>query len=176
VSQESKARAAVQALIPDDEIIDVALTYPRGYTKSQAVGMAAGGAIGFGSDFQGAAAVVGSLVGGKIFSNLKELPQSVVLAVSPTTVYVLGRDTLAAIGHWDKLQPMIKFDRASLSVEVKQTLATLNITLVDTDHDATLELEAKRLGTLDVKALIELLMLSDQHIDNSVDEETARTE
>ena len=71
---------------------------------------------------------------------------------------------------------MIKFDRASLSVEVKQTLATLNITLVDTENDATLELEAKRLGTLDVKALIELLMLSDQHIDSSVDEENARTE
>ena len=62
-------------------------------TRSQAVGMAAGGAIGFGGDFQGAAAVVGSMVGGKIFSNLKEVPQSVVLAVSPTTVYVLGRDT-----------------------------------------------------------------------------------
>ena len=47
MSQESKARAAVQALIPDDEILDVALTYPRGYTRSQAVGMAAGGAIGY---------------------------------------------------------------------------------------------------------------------------------
>ena len=71
---------------------------------------------------------------------------------------------------------MIKFDRATLQVEVKQTLATLNITLVDTEHDATLELEAKRLGTLDVKALLELMMLSDQHLDRSVDEENARTE
>ncbi len=65
---------------------------------------------------------------------------------------------------------MIKFDRATLHVEVKQTLATLNITLLDTEHDATLELEAKRLGTLDVKALLELLMLSDQHLDDTVDE------
>lgn len=66
MSQESKARAAVQALIPDDEILDVALTYPRGYTKSQAMGTAAGGVIGFGGDFQGAAAVVGGMVGSKI--------------------------------------------------------------------------------------------------------------
>lgn len=87
MSQESRARAAVQALIPDDEILDVALTYPRGYTKSQAVGAAAGGVIGFGGDFQ-----------------------------------------------------------------------------------------AKRLGTLDVKALIELLMLSNEHLDDSVEEEDARTE
>ena len=170
MSQESKARAAVQALIPDDEILDVALTHPRGYTRSQAVGAAAGGVIGFGGDFQGAAAVIGGMASSKIFSNMKQLPQSVVLAVSPTTVYVLGRDTQAVVGHWDKLQPMIKFDRASLSVEVKQTLATLDITLVDTQNDATLELEAKRLGTLDVKALIELLMLSDHHLDDSAEE------
>jgi hypothetical protein len=142
VSQEDDAQAAVQALIPDDEILDVALTYPRGYTKTQAVGFAAGGAIGFGGDFQAAAAVVGSMVGGKIFSNLKEVPQSIVLAVSPTTVYVLGRDTIATFGHWDILQPMLKFERSSLRVEVKQTLATLDITLMDTEHDATLELEA----------------------------------
>jgi hypothetical protein len=37
VSQEDNARAAVPALIPDVEILDVALTCPRGDTKSQAV-------------------------------------------------------------------------------------------------------------------------------------------
>jgi hypothetical protein len=47
---------------------------------------------------------------------------------------------------------------------------------VDTASDATLELEAKRLGTLDVKALIELLMLSDHHMDNSAEEEGAPAE
>ena len=93
MSRESNARAAVQALIPDDEILDVALTYPRGFTKSQAVGMAAGGAMGYGERLPGHRLASVGMVGGKIFSNLKELPQSFVLAVSPTTVYVLGRDT-----------------------------------------------------------------------------------
>ena len=50
MSQEDNARAAVQALIPGDEILDVALTYPRGYTKSQAMGTAAGGDQGPGID------------------------------------------------------------------------------------------------------------------------------
>jgi hypothetical protein len=176
MSREDKARAAVQALIPDDEILDVALTYPRGFTKSQAAGLAVGGAIGFGSDFQGAAAVMGGVVGGKLFSNLKDLPQSFVLAISPTTVYVLGRDKQAAFGGWDKLQPMVKFARSTLHVELKQTLVTLNITLVDTESDATLELEAKRLGTLDVNALVELMMLSNEHIDDTADDEQARTD
>jgi len=164
MSQESEARAAVQALIPDDEIIDVALVYPRGTTRAQGAGMAVGGLAGMGSSFQGVGLVVGSVVGGKIFSDAKELPFSFVLAISPTTVYVLGRDTQVLIGGWDKLQPMIKFDRSTLRVEVHQTLVTLEITLVDTEHDATLELEAKRLGNLDVKALLELLKLSESHL------------
>ena len=162
MSREDSALAAVKALIPDDEILDVALTYPRGYTKAQAVGLLAGGVIGSGGDFQAVGAVVGGMVGGSIFSNLKDVPKSIVLAVSPTTVYVLGRDTQALVGHWDILEPMLKFDRARLLVEVKQTLATLNITLVDTEHDATLELEAKRMGTLGVKGLLELLTPSDE--------------
>ncbi len=176
MSREDKARAAVQALIPDDEILDVALTYPRGFTKSQAVGLAAGGAIGYGGEFQGVATAVGGVVGGKIFSNLKEVPQSFVLAISPTTVYVLGRDKQAAFGGWGNLQPMLKFDRANLHVELQQTLATLNITLVDTKQGATLELEAKRLGNLDVKALVELMMLSSEHLEDSADQDAARTE
>jgi hypothetical protein len=59
---------------------------------------------------------------------------------------------------------MIKFDRATLRVETKQTLATLEITLVDTEHDATLELEAKRLGNLDATALLEVLKASETHL------------
>jgi len=154
----------ILALIPDDEILDVALVYPRGTTRAQGAGMALGGLAGMGGGFQGIGLVAGSIVGGKIFSDAKGLPASFVLAISPTTVYVLGRDTRVLIGGWDKLQPMIKFDRSKLRVEVHQTLVTLEITLVDTEHDATLELEAKRLGSLDVKALLELLMLSEAHL------------
>lgn len=176
MSREENARSAVQALIPDDEILDVALTYPRGFTQSQAVGIAIGGAIGMGSSFQAVGLAIGGVVGGKIFSNLKELPQSFVLAISPTTVYVLGRDKQSAFGGWDKLQPMIKFDRDKLRVEISQHFVTLDITLVDTEHDATLDLEAKRLGTLDVKALLELMKLSDQHLTDEEDEEAAEAE
>lgn len=174
MSREESARAAVQALIPHDEILDMALTYPRGFTKSQAVGMAIGGAVGYGSDFQAIAAVGGAYAGGKIFSNLKELPQTFVLAISPTTVYVLGRDKQGVYGGWDTLQPMIKFDRSALHVELKQTLATLEITLTDTATEAPLELEAKRLGSLDVKALVELMMMSNEHLED--EEETPTSE
>lgn len=170
-SREDKARSAVAALIPDDEILDVALTYPRGFTKAQGVGLAIGGVAGFGSDFQAVGMAIGGVVGGKIFSNLKELPDSFVLAISPTTVYVLGRNKQGPFGGWDHLQKMIKFDRAHLRVELAQHLVTLDITLVDTEHDARLELEAKRLGTLDVKAILELMKLSDDHVSEDEDDD-----
>ena len=176
MSQESDARTAVQSLIQDDEILDVALVYPRGTTRAQGAGMALGGVAGMGSSFQGVGMIVGSVVGGKIFADAKDLPASFVLAISPTTVYVLGRDTQVLIGGWDKLQPMIRFDRSKLRVEIHQTLMTLDITLVDTEHDATLELEAKRLGNLDVKALLELLMLSERHLEDTAVEEAAETQ
>ena len=44
------------------------------------------------------------------------------------------------------------------------TASALTFTFVDTEHDASLDLEAKRLGTLDVKALLELLKPTETHI------------
>ena len=158
MSREESALEAVQALIPDDTILDVALVHPRGYTQAQGAGMAVGSLVGFGTDFQGLGAVLGGMAGGKVFGNLKELPRSFVLAVSPTTVYTFGRDTQALVGHWDEMVKMVKFDRSTLLVSVHQKLATLEITLTDTEHNASLELEAKRLGNLGVKGLIATLL------------------
>lgn len=101
MSREEEALEAVQALIPDDSTLDVALTYPRGFTRNQAAG--------------------------------------------------------SLIGHWDNLTPMVRFDRSTLVVEVNQHAVTLDITLTDTEHHVSLQLEAKRMGSLDAKALIELL-------------------
>lgn len=158
MSRETSALEAVQALIPDDRILDVALVHPRGYTQAQGAGMAVGSLVGFGTDFQGLGAVLGSVAGGKVFGNLKELPRSFVLAVSDSTVYTFGRDTQALVGHWDDMVKMVKFDRSTLLVSVHQRLATLEITLTDTEHDVSLELEAKRLGNLGVKEVIAVLL------------------
>lgn len=156
MSRETSAHDAVQALIPDDTIIDVALTYPRGYTKAQAYGIAAGGLIG-GDDFRAVGAMAGSAVGGRIFTNLKELPPTIVLAVSDTAVYTLGRNRSGLVGGWDELTKMVRFERRTLRTEVNQHVATLDITLTDTEHDVSVQLEAKRLGNLGVKAVVELL-------------------
>lgn len=157
MSREEAALAAVQAIIPDDTILDVALTYPRGFTKAQGVGALIGGAAGGGSNFAGVGMALGTVVGGTLFANLKDLPASIVLAVSPTTVYTLGRASTALVGHWDQLTPMVQFDRGALRVDVQQHPVTLDITLTDTEHEVSLPLEAKRMGSLDAKAFVELL-------------------
>lgn len=158
MSRETSALEAVQALVPDDRILDVALTYPRGTTQSEAIGAAAGGVMGFGSDFQGVSAVLGSVAAGKLFAATNTLPQSIVVAVSDTAVYTLGRDKLGLVGGWDEMTKLVKFERSKLHLEVKQRVATLEITLTDTEHDVSLELEAKRLGNLGVKEVVALLL------------------
>ncbi|HSM66578.1 MAG TPA: hypothetical protein VK860_09760, partial [Ilumatobacteraceae bacterium] len=62
------------------------------------------------------------------------------------------------VGGWDTLTKMVKFDRRTLQTDVHQHVATLDITLTDTEHDVSVELEAKRLGNLGVKEIIELLV------------------
>jgi hypothetical protein len=61
------------------------------------------------------------------------------------------------VGGWDKLTKMVRFDRATLRTDVRQRAVTLEITLTDTEHDVSVELEAKRLGNLGIKTITELL-------------------
>jgi hypothetical protein len=159
MSREQSAHDAVQRLIPDDTILDVALMYPRGFTRAQAVGAAAGGLLGSGSDFVGVGLALGTVAGGKLFGSLKEVPSSIVLAVSDSAVYTLGRDRMGLVGGWDTLVKMVKFDRRALRVHVRSGV-TIEVTLTDTEHDVSLELEAKRLGNLGVKALVSRLSAS----------------
>ena len=158
MAREEKALVAVQALIPDDTILDVALTFPRGFTRAQGAGALIGGAAGSGSNFAGVGLALGTAVGGRLFANLKDMPASIVLAVSPTTVYTLGRPTTALLGGWDNLTPMVQFDRNTLQVDVHQHAITLDITLTDTEHEVSLPLEAKRMGSLDAPACVALLL------------------
>jgi len=85
---------------------------------------------------------LGSVAGGKLFGNLKELPPSMVLAISDSKVYVFGRDRIGIAGGWGKIVPMGEFERRCLRVDTHQHAAFVDITLTDTDHDVSLELEA----------------------------------
>lgn len=155
-----KPMEGVRAVIPDDDIIAIGLAFPRHSTIATAGGMALGGlagglgtgsATGWGTS---AGEVVGAVAGRAASRAGSELPPSVVLAVSATTVYALGRSTSAAFGSWDDLELLMRFDRATLDAEHHHSGALTVIRLADRTHGQSLEVEAKLVGNLDIKHVL----------------------
>ena len=146
MSREESARAAVQALVPDDEILDVALVYPRGTTRSEAAGMAVGGVASMGSGFQGVGMVVGSMAGGKIFSDREgpALRRSCWPSPLPTVYVARPRHAAPPSAAATSSSPC----SSSTAVQAPRRAQPdprrpSTSTLVDTEHDATLDLEAR---------------------------------
>jgi hypothetical protein len=152
LSRENKARAGVSQVIPDDTIQDVALVYPRGSTRSGAIGAALGGALGsqIGGASTGAWQALGYLAGERVAADQAGTPGTLVLAVSPSTLYVLGRHRLGLVGGWRTLTPLAKIDRRHLLVEHRRRGLVKQIDFTDTTTGSKLEVEARLLGNLGV--------------------------
>jgi hypothetical protein len=159
MAREATIREAAQKLIGED-VLDIAICHPEGYVTAEASGAMAGGGIGslLGNDFAVPGALLGTVAGGRLFAKEAGLPAWLVLAVTPTHVYVIGTHEY----HQTDLTPLVRFDRAHLEVHMKSGL-TRHIKLIDTEHNVHLELQGKRFGTHGLKALIELLELSERH-------------
>ncbi|MCT9821385.1 hypothetical protein N3K63_13960 [Microbacterium sp. W1N] len=150
MSKEEKARDGAQSVIPDDEIIDVALVEARGATSSGVVGAV----LGMGGNRGVAWGFAGAAIGQRVNASLKGVYPTYVLAVSATTLYLLGRQKSGSVGGWKKLEPITQIDRSNLAVARKRhgTVSTLELT--DTSTGATLEFEPKRIGNLGLKDLL----------------------
>lgn len=157
MSQETHAREGAQAAIPEDEILDVAVVMPRGSTLSgvfgSVIGVEAGSAMGNTTAWGVAGGVLGRLGN----STRKGSYPSIVLAVSPTKLHVLGRTSTGLIGGWKHLHPVAHIDRKNLSVEQHRHGTVRIIALTDTTTDTTLEFEAQNIGGLGLKELLEAL-------------------
>ena len=157
MAREDKALEGVRRAIPNDEILDVALTFPRGTAITQGAGMAIGGLAGAGSNMAGIGQTAGYLAANAVNQSASGLPPSIVLAVSPTTVYALGRPTAAPFRHWDDLTPLTQFDRSTLRVEHHHAGPIVEIHLSDTASSKSLSVEAKPIGNLGVTNVLALL-------------------
>jgi hypothetical protein len=150
VSRDTNDRSAVQVLIPVDGILDVPHLPARFHP------------------------VAGRRARHRRARKRQDVLQPegapAVVCAGHLTHHGLGRDKQSTFGGWDMLHPLIKFYRDTLCIEISQRLGRLDITLVDTEPDAKLELEAQRLGTLDVKAWLGLMKLSDKHLEAEEDE------
>ncbi|MBB3156907.1 hypothetical protein FHS07_000591 [Microbacterium proteolyticum] len=152
MSREEHAREGAQAAISDDDIVDVAVVMPRGSTKAGVLGAAVG--VGFGGGNQMAWGVAGSMIGQRAHSASHGSYPSIVLALSSTKLYVLGRRSTGLVGGWKDLQPVAHIDRDRLAVERRHSGTVRVIELTDTTTGTTLEFEALNIGGLGLDDLL----------------------
>ncbi|TQJ30636.1 hypothetical protein [Microbacterium sp. SLBN-146] len=152
MSREEHAREGAQAAIPDDEIVDVAVVMPRGSTFAGVLGAAAGVAGG-GSNTM-AWGVAGGMIGERVNAASKGSYPSLVLALSPARLYVLGRRSTGLVGGWKNLHPVAHIERANLEVTKRRRGTVQVIGLTDTTTGTTLEVEAQAVGGLGLKDLL----------------------
>lgn len=156
MSRESKAREGAQAAVPQDTILDVAVVMPRGSTFAGVLGAAAGVAGGASSNAT-AWGVAGSMIGERVNAASRGSYPSIVLALSPTRLHVLGRRSTGLVGGWKELHPVAYIERDNLSVERRRRGTVRIVELTDTSTGAALEVEAQNVGGLGLDALLEQL-------------------
>jgi len=142
---EANARKGAQASIPDDEILDVAVVMPRGSTWAGVLGAAVGVAAGP-SGSTTAWGVAGGMLAQRANSASKGSYPSIVLALSPTRLYVLGRTSTGLVGGWKHLHPVAYIDRRNLAVDSHHHGTVRIIELTDTTTGTALEFEAQNIG------------------------------
>jgi hypothetical protein len=153
MSTEQHARQGAQSVVPDDEILDVAVVMPRGSTFAGVLGAAAGVAGGP-SGSTTAWGVAGGMLAQRANAASKGSYPSIVLAVSATRLYVLGRQSTGLVGGWKKLHPVAYIERSNLAVDRHQRGTVRVIALTDTTTGTRLEFEAQNIGGLGLKDLL----------------------
>lgn len=152
MSREEHAREGAQSVITDDEIVDVAVVMPRGSTISGVLGAAVG--VAAGGNNPTAWGVAGGMLGSRANAASHGSYPSLVLALSATRLYVLGRKSTGLVGGWKHLEPVAHIERANLEVTKKRHGTVLVIGLTDTTTGSILEVEAQNVGGLGLKDLL----------------------
>ncbi len=173
MSHEAKLMAAAVEATGDDTIIDVAEFAPRGSAAARGVGAAAGSLAGQAVDDDswgeaiagGLGALGGAVAGDATAAAARKLPARICVAASPTDVYLLAMPKIGVA----ELHPFAKLRRDRLGVEIHQRMSVRTVVLEDTDTGATYAMEAPRINLYHAKAMVELLMLSDEHHDEETE-------
>lgn len=148
-----------KSVTSDNTITNVGVFQPEGTTGSMVAGSFLGGG---GSSWGSALASAGGMVAGEALeAKHRNLPMEVCLAVTPTTLYVLGFHTKDVVGY--RLEPIAKIDRSRLGISVHQRLTVRTVELEDLDSKAMFKLELSRIDLHHGKTILDLLMMSPDH-------------
>lgn len=163
MSIEENLRSDAKRTAGDDTIVDVAIFHPRGYTAAAGAGAGLGSAAGGDSAIGSATgAAVGTYAGMEATGAARGLPRSICVAVSPEKVYLMAHKG-ATDFTGDLEAPFATLDRSCLGVEVHQRAMNRVVILHDEASDEEYQMEAPRVGPYHSKALVRLLMLSEEH-------------
>ncbi|MDN3495155.1 hypothetical protein QL996_04390 [Planococcus sp. APC 4015] len=152
MSREEHAREGAQAVIPDDEVLDVAVVMPRGSTFAGVLGAAAG-VVGGGNN-PTAWGVAGGMIGERVNAASKGSYPSIVLALTPERLYILGRKRTGLVGGWKDMHPVAHIERKNLDVKRRRRGTVLVLELTDKTTGTPLEFEAQNVGGLGLKDLL----------------------
>lgn len=171
MSKEEKLKAAAIAATGDESISDVAEFNPKGSAGATAAGAAAGslagGAATGGNSWGRSFGAAGGAAAGRALMGMGEdLPPRIGVAISPDEVYLLGMN---AMGY--HVEPIAKIDRDQLGVEVHQRVSVRTVVLEDLATGHKFPLEVKRLNFYHAKAMVELLMMSEAHQEEELEED-----
>ncbi len=174
MSREQKLMKAAVEATGGTTISDVAEFHPKGTAGAAAARVAAAGAAAgslaggavtdsnWGSTF----GAPGGAAAGKVLVGVGEdLPPRIAAAVSLNEVYLLG---MKVFGY--HVDPIARIDRDKPGVEVHQRMPVRTVSLEDLETEHRFPLEAPRLNVYHAKARVELLMMSDEHHDDEVEE------
>ena len=153
MSREEKARAGAPAATVE-EILDVALVMPRGATFGYVMGAIAGAELGSSGGNSGSWGALGGMVGERVATSSRGSYPSIVLAVSPSHLHILGRERTGVVGGWKKLHPVGRIERKNLAVSDRHRGTVHIIELTDTTTGTTLEFEQQNVGNLGLKQLL----------------------
>jgi len=173
LSKEQKLMKAVIAATGDTSIGDVAEFNPKGSAGATAAGSVAGslaGGAATGGDSWGRTfgATGGAAAGRALMGLSEDLPPRICVAISPDEVYLFG---MRAMGY--HVDPLAKIHRDKLGVEIHQRVSVRTVVLEDLETGHKFPLEVRRLNFYHAKAMVELLMMSDAHQEEEVEEEEA---
>jgi hypothetical protein len=131
----------------DDEIVVAGDFQPKGMTWKVAAGAAAGSVLGdaVGGDLgQGLGAAAGAM-SGRAAATSGELPPVVILAASPTKLYLLTSNNAKGIVLAKHLLLIDTLERDNLSVDMHQKAMVRTAVITDTSTGHEYKLEGRRI-------------------------------
>ena len=148
----------------DNEIVVAGDFQPKGMTWKVAAGAGAGAVLGdaVGGDMaQAAGTAVGTGVG-YYAATSGELPPVIVLAASPTKLYLMTSNNAKGIILAKHLILIDTLDRESLSVELHQKATTRTAVITDSSTGHEYKVEGKRILFHHMNAMLDALAADDE--------------